>query len=70
MERNGMGSRITGDNYRDYKKYLEIQKMNSRSNNIFGNDNNNNIINNNNLINNGNINNRNGNRTNENQINQ
>ena len=65
-----MGSRITGDNYRDYKKYLEIQKMNSRSNNIFGNDNTNNIINNNNLINNGNINNRNGNRTGENQINQ
>ena len=65
-----MGSRITGDNYRDYKKYLEIQKMNSRSNNIFGNDNTNNIINNNNLINNGNINNRNGNRASENQINQ
>ena len=65
-----MGSRITGDNYRDYKKYLEIQKMNSRTNNIFGNDNTNNIINNNNLINNGNINNRNGNRASENQINQ
>ena len=70
MERNGITSKITGDNYRDYKKYLEIQKMNSRSNNIFGNDNTNNIINNNNLINNGNINNRNGNRASENQINQ
>ena len=57
MERNALNSRITGDNYRDYKRYLEIQKMNSGvNNNIFGNNNtNNNIINN-------------GNRVNENQI--
>ena len=67
-----MSSKITGDNYRDYKKYLEIQKMNSGANNIFPNNNVNNIINNNanNTLNNGNINNRNANRTNENQINQ
>ena len=67
-----MSSKITGDDYRDYKKYLEIQKMNSRTNNIFGNNNTNNLINNNvaNLINNGNMNNRNGIRTNENQTNQ
>ena len=67
-----MSSKITGDDYRDYKKYLEIQKMNSRTNNIFENNNTNNLINNNvaNLINNGNMNNRNGIRTNENQTNQ
>ena len=67
-----MSSKITGDNYRDYKIYLEIQKMNSRTNNIFENNNTNNLINNNvaNLINNGNMNNRNGIRTNENQTNQ
>ena len=67
-----MSSKITGDNYRDYKIYLEIQKMNSRTNNIFENNNTNNLINNNvaNLINNGNKNNRNGIRTNENQTNQ
>ena len=67
-----MSSKITGDDYRDYKKYLEIQKMNSRTNNIFENNNTNNLINNNvaNLINNGYMNNRNGIRTNENQTNQ
>ena len=27
-----MNPRVTGDNYRDYKKYLEIQKMNNGSN--------------------------------------
>ena len=58
-----MSSKITGDDYRDYKKYLEIQKMNSRTNNLI----NNNVAN---LINNGNMNNRNGIRTNENQTNQ
>ena len=73
MERNGISSRITGDNYRDYKKYLEIQKMNSGGNNMFLNNNGNNINNNtlNNNINNNtinNINNRNGN-INENQNN-
>ena len=73
MERNGISSRITGDNYRDYKKYLEIQKMNS-GNNMFLNNNGNNInsnILNNNINNNtiNNINNRNGN-INENQANQ
>ena len=53
MERNALNSRITGDNYRDYKRYLEIQKMNSGvNNNIFGNNNtNNNIINNGNRVN-------------------
>ena len=40
MDRNGIPSRIAGDNIRDYKKYLEIQKMNNGANN-------NNIINNN-----------------------
>ena len=73
MERNGISSRITGDNYRDYKKYLEIQKMNSGGNNMFLNNNGNNINNNtlsNNINNNtiNNINNRNGN-INENQNN-
>ena len=69
MERNGISSRITGDNYRDYKKYLEIQKMNS-GNYMFLN-NNGNTINNNTINNNtiNNINNRNVN-LNENQINQ
>ena len=58
MERNGIASKITGDNYRDYKKYLEIQKMNNGNNNFF-------------LNNNGNtINNRTGNRINDNQLNQ
>ena len=58
MERNGIGSRITGDNYRDYKKYLEIQKMNSGSNYIFLNNNAKNINNNNlNINNNSNFNN-------------
>ena len=52
MERS-LNSRITGDNYRDYKRYLEIQKMNSgNNNNIFGNNNpSNNIINNGNRVN-------------------
>ena len=60
MERNGIGSRITGDNYRDYKKYLEIQKMNSGSNYIFLNNNAKNINNNNlNINNNSNFNNNN-----------
>ena len=62
MERNGITSKITGDNYRDYKKYLEIQKMNNGNNNFF--------LNNNANTNNNTINNRIGNRTNENQINQ
>ena len=48
MDRNGIPSRIAGDNIRDYKKYLEIQKMNNGANsNNFTNQNNNNIINNN-----------------------
>jgi len=48
MDRNGIPSRIAGDNIRDYKKYLEIQKMNNgANNNNFSNQNNNNIINNN-----------------------
>jgi hypothetical protein len=48
MDRNGIPSRIAGDNIRDYKKYLEIQKMNNGANsNNFPNQNNNNIINNN-----------------------
>jgi len=48
MDRNGIPSRIAGDNIRDYKKYLEIQKMNNgANNNNFTNQNNNNIINNN-----------------------
>ena len=52
MERS-LNSRITGDNYRDYKRYLEIQKMNSgNNNNIFGNNNpSNNIISNGNRVN-------------------
>ena len=62
MERNGITSKITGDNYRDYKKYLEIQKMNNGNNNFF--------LNNNANTNNNTINNRIGNRTNENLINQ
>ena len=62
MERNGITSKITGDNYRDYKKYLEIQKMNNGNNNFF--------LNNHANTNNNTINNRIGNRTNENQINQ
>ena len=46
MDRSGMmPSRIAGDNFRDYKKYLEIQKMNNGGNT------NNNIINNNNTLN-------------------
>jgi hypothetical protein len=48
MDRNGIPSRIAGDNIRDYKKYLEIQKMNNGANsNNFTNQNNNNINNNN-----------------------
>ena len=61
MERNAIASKITGDNYRDYKKYIEIQKMNSGSNNFFLNNNANTI--NNNI-------NRNTNIINENQLNQ
>ena len=61
MERNAIASKITGDNYRDYKKYIEIQKMNSGSNNFFLNNNSNTI--NNNI-------NRNTNIINENQLNQ
>ena len=30
-----MNTRVTGDNYRDYKKYLEIQKMNNGSSNNY-----------------------------------
>ena len=48
-----MPSRIGGDNFRDYKKYLEIQKMNNGGNNNFTNTNSNNT---NNIINNTNLN--------------
>ena len=37
MERSGIPSRVTGDNYRDYKKYLEIQKMNNGATNNYSN---------------------------------
>ena len=67
MERNGITSKITGDNYRDYKKYLEIQKMNSGNNAYFLNNNPNANTINNNTINNRNAN---GNIINENQFNQ
>ena len=52
MERSGIQSRIAGDNLRDYKKYLEIQKMNNGATNNFpstNSNNTNNIINNNTL---------------------
>jgi hypothetical protein len=53
MDRSVMPSRIAGDNFRDYKKYLEIEKMNKGANNNFpntnSNNNTNNIINNNTL---------------------
>lgn len=39
---NGIASRVTGDNYREYKKYLEVEKMNRAEQNGSGN-----IINNN-----------------------
>ena len=49
MDRNGIPSRIAGDNIRDYKKFLEIQKMNNgANNNTFINQNNNNLNGNNN----------------------
>ena len=51
MERNAIPSRITGDNFRDYKKYLEIQKMNNGATNAFTN-----TISNNNTLNNNNVN--------------
>ena len=41
--------RITGDSYRDYKKYLEIQKMNNPSNALNSTINNSNNINQNNI---------------------
>ena len=48
MDRNGIPSRIAGDNIRDYKKFLEIQKMNNgANNNTFINQNNNNLNGNN-----------------------
>ena len=50
MDRNTIHSRITGDNFRDYKKFLEIQKMNNGANNL------NNINTNNNTNNNLNLN--------------
>ena len=48
MERSGIPSRIGGDNFRDYKKYLEIQKMNNGATNTFGTINTNAINNSNN----------------------
>ena len=53
MDRGRIPSRIGGDNFRDYKKYLEIQKMNNGGNNNFTNTNSNNT---NNIINNTNLN--------------
>ena len=53
MERSGITSKITGDNFRDYKKYLEIQKMNNGANN-FANNNTNTLNNNTNTNLNGN----------------
>ena len=54
MERSGITSKITGDNFRDYKKYLEIQKMNNGANN-FANNNTNTLNNTNNNLNGNNI---------------
>ena len=54
MDRNGIPSRVTGDNFRDYKKFLEIQKMNNGVNNLSNINTNNNNINSNNLNLNGN----------------
>ena len=54
MDRNGIPSRVTGDNFRDYKKFLEIQKMNNGANNFSNINTNNNNINSNNLNLNGN----------------
>ena len=54
MDRNGIPSRVTGDNFRDYKKFLEIQKMNNGANNFSNINANNNNINSNNLNLNGN----------------
>ena len=54
MDRNGIPSRVTGDNFRDYKKFLEIQKMNNGVNNFSNINTNNNNINSNNLNLNGN----------------
>ena len=48
MDRSGIPSRIGGDNFRDYKKYLEIQKMNNGAANNFGTINTNTINNTNN----------------------
>ena len=48
MDRSGIPSRIGGDNFRDYKKYLEIQKMNNGATNNFGTINTNTINNTNN----------------------
>ena len=49
MDRNGIPSRVTGDNFRDYKKFLEIQKMNNGANNFTNTNSNNNTNNNLNL---------------------
>ena len=53
MDIKGIPSRLTGDNYRDYKKYLEIQKMNNGATNnltyINANNNTNNNTNKNNI---------------------
>ena len=54
MDRNGIPSRVTGDNFRDYIKFLEIQKMNNGANNFSNINTNNNNINSNNLNLNGN----------------
>ena len=49
MDRSGIPSRVTGDNFRDYKKFLEIQKMNNGANNFTNTNSNNNTNNNLNL---------------------
>ena len=56
MDRNFNPSRLTGDNYRDYKKYLEIQKMNNGATNNFSTLNTNNNNTNKNNINGNNLN--------------
>ena len=56
MEINRITTKITGDNFRDYKKYLEIQKMNNGANNTAS-LNTNSINNANNTLNGNNLNN-------------
>ena len=51
MDRGRIPSRIGGDNFRDYKKYLEIQKMNNGGNNNQATNINNNNLNGNNVTN-------------------